>query len=203
MNSIYFLGECMVELKSLNESTMHQSFAGDVYNSAVYLKRCFRDIETGLISAVGRDSLSSRMIAGFEKEGINSKYVFRHESLAPGMYYIETDSAGERRFTYWRNQSAARKIVSFLDDEVLNQLTDCNYFFFSGISLAVIEPYQRKLFWQKLEKLKRLGVKIVFDPNYRARLWGTEKEAVDNFNTAFKLADIVMLSDNSIAIREY
>lgn len=192
MNSIYFLGECMVELKSLNENTMHQSFAGDVYNSAVYLKRCFRDIETGLISAVGKDSLSSRMIAGFEKEGINSKYVFRHESLAPGMYYIETDSAGERRFTYWRNQSAARKIVSFLDDDVLNQLIDCDYFFFSGISLAVIEPYQRKLFWEKLEKLKRFGVKIVFDPNYRARLWGAEREAVDNFNTAFKLADIVL-----------
>lgn len=192
MNSIYFLGECMVELKSISDDTMQQSFAGDVYNSAVYLKRCFRHIDTGLISAVGTDSLSSRMIAGVEKEGIDTRYIFRHEIRSPGMYYIETDPAGERRFTYWRSQSAARKIVSFLDDDVLNKLIDCDYFFFSGISLAVIEPHQRNVFWQKLEKLKRFGVKIVFDPNYRARLWLSEREAVESFNMAFKLSDVVM-----------
>ena len=39
MKNIYFLGECMVELRAMSESKLHQSFAGDVYNSAVYLKR--------------------------------------------------------------------------------------------------------------------------------------------------------------------
>ena len=111
MKRIYFLGECMVELRSIDESTMHQSFAGDVYNSAVYLKRCFADVATSIISVVGQDDLSNKMITQFHQENIDTKFVFRHVSRAPGMYLIETDETGERSFTYWRNESAAKKVV--------------------------------------------------------------------------------------------
>lgn len=52
MNTIYFMGECMVELRAMSAATLHQSFAGDVYNSAVYLKRCFPEVSTSVITAL-------------------------------------------------------------------------------------------------------------------------------------------------------
>lgn len=200
MKNIYFLGECMVELRSTGETTMHQSFAGDVYNSAVYLKRCFSEVATSVVSAVGKDKLSDKMLERFHGENIDTQFVFRHENKAPGMYLIETDDTGERSFTYWRSDSAARKIVEFLSDDVIEQFASGDMFFFSGISLAVIEQSKRTQFWQKAEQLKNAGVKVVFDPNYRARLWKNEQEAKTEFEKAFRISDVLLPGVEDLAV---
>lgn len=196
MKQIHFLGECMVELRSLSstgtESTMGQSFAGDVYNSAVYLKRCFPAINASVVTAVGLDKLSDKMLATFEGEGIDTQYVFRHDTKAPGLYLIETDETGERSFTYWRSDAAARKIMDFLNEDVTSKLAKGDIFFFSGISLAVVEPGAREVLWEKLEKLKRMGVQLVFDPNYRARLWEGPEQARMAFEKALALSDVAL-----------
>lgn len=197
MKHIYFLGECMVELRSIEEqgmenNSMAQSFAGDIYNSAVYLKRCFSDICTSMVTTIGRDTLSNQMLACFESEHLETQCVFRHANKAPGMYLIETDAAGERRFTYWRNDSAARRIMDFINEDVTETLTCGDMFFFSGISLAVIEPLSRDLFWQRLQVIRAAGVKIVFDPNYRSRLWQDSKEAKIQFENALAMSDVTL-----------
>ncbi|XOV78835.1 MAG: sugar kinase [Aestuariibacter sp.] len=192
MNRIHFLGECMVELRILDDTTMGQSFAGDVYNSAVYLKRCYPDIATSIITAIGKDKLSNNMLDCFKSENLDTGFVFQHDSKAPGLYLIETDALGERSFTYWRNDSAARKITGFLNDEVLKKLSPGDLLFLSGISLAVIEENARTAFWDKLKQLKAAGVKIVFDPNYRARLWRDQEQAKEQFHNAFTLSDIAL-----------
>lgn len=192
MKKIYFLGECMIELRSVEESLFKQSFAGDVYNSAVYLKRCFSDIDTYIVTAVCNDTLSNKMVEHFRSESINTEFVFKDEEKRAGMYLIENDDTGERAFTYWRSDSVARRIVRFLNDDVMAKLSAGDMFFFSGISLAVIEADTRALFWQKLETLKKSGTTIVFDPNYRAALWPDSNEAKELFTRAFELSDIAL-----------
>jgi 2-dehydro-3-deoxygluconokinase len=192
MKNIYFLGECMVELRSIDDATMSQSFAGDLYNSAVYFKRCFPEIEASMVTAVGRDNLSQKMLKVFESEKLNTQLVFQHDTKVPGLYLIETDKDGERSFTYWRSDAAARKVVDFLDDAALAQLALGDMLFFSGISLAVIEESARATLWQKLQQIKDAGVKIVFDPNYRARLWRDQEQAKEQFNKAFALSDVAL-----------
>lgn len=197
MKHIYFLGECMVELRPIEEpgianNSMGQSFAGDVYNSAVYLKRCYWDITASMVTAIGRDTLSNQMLNCFESEHLDTQYVYRHADKAPGMYLIETDDAGERRFTYWRNDSAARRIMDFITDDVTAKFTRGDMFFFSGISLAVIESPDRDFFWRQLQVIKAAGVKVVFDPNYRPRLWKDSKEAKVQFENALAMSDITL-----------
>lgn len=192
MKNIYFIGECMVELRAMSAATLHQSFAGDVYNSAVYLKRCFPQVTTSVVTALGQDNLSKKMLERFESEQINTQLVFAHDTKVPGMYYIETDEHGERSFIYWRNDSAAKKVVDFLDADALEQLSQGDMFFFSGISLAIIEESAREDFWKVVKQLKDAGVKIVFDPNYRARLWNSVEETKEQYHLAFTFADIAL-----------
>lgn len=182
----------MVELRAVEAATMHQSFAGDVYNSAVYLKRCFPEITSSIVTAVGHDNLSNKMLEAFAAEQVNTDFVFKHDSKVPGMYLIETDETGERSFTYWRSDAAARKVVDFFSDDVISQFATGDMFFVSGISLAVIEESARDLFWQKLEALAKSNVKVVFDPNYRARLWRDEDQARAAFEKALQLSDIAL-----------
>ncbi len=182
----------MIELRHGENGVMHQSFSGDVYNSAVYLKRCFDNVECSIVTAVGHDGLSNEMLNTFRKADLNTDLVFKHTTKHAGLYIIKIDEQGERSFTYWRSDAAARTIVNFLDDDVLSKFESGDMFFFSGISLAVIEPEARPLFWQKLEQLKQAGVVLVFDPNYRARMWQSEADSKESFNRAFRLAQIAL-----------
>ena len=202
MNNIYVFGECMIELRpastldssinSASSSILKQSFAGDVLNTAVYLKRTFPELNANFISAVGKDKFSTEMLHFFQTEHIGCDFVFQSEHKVPGLYAIETDDTGERTFTYWRENSAAKEVMSFIDTTVIESLSQSDMFFFSGISLAVIHAKDRPLFWQMVTTLKEAGVRIVFDPNYRARMWDTPEQAKEQFEKAFSLADVAL-----------
>ena len=64
MKNIFLFGESMVELLNVSPNaqlpqTLKQSFAGDVFNTAVYLKRVFADMKVNIVTAVGTDEFSS------------------------------------------------------------------------------------------------------------------------------------------------
>ncbi|MFD2164821.1 sugar kinase [Thalassotalea euphylliae] len=202
MKNIYLLGECMVELMTAPAQTeqapssapkdLKQSFAGDVFNTAVYLKRLFKDTQVNMVTAVGNDQFSDDMVSFFEAEHLGTDFVFRSEDKIPGLYAIQLDEHGERSFTYWRNNSAARTIMSFINDDTISTLSEGDIFFFSGISLGVVLPEDREKFWCFISKLKVAGVKIAFDLNYRHQLWASKQEAREQFSIAFKAADILL-----------
>lgn len=194
MKNIYLFGECMIELMAASKeqpaNTMKQSFAGDVFNTAVYLKRTFADSKVHLVTAVGKDQFSLDMIQYFESENIGTEFVYQSDTKIPGLYSIQLDEQGERSFTYWRENSAARQVMQHITDDAISQLSKGDMFFFSGISLAVIEPPARNSFWSLIDKLKAAGVQIVFDPNYRPRLWSGAQEAQEQFELALEKSDL-------------
>ncbi|WP_068545701.1 sugar kinase [Thalassotalea crassostreae] len=196
MKNMFLFGECMIELmttaKGTSENTMKQSFAGDVFNSAVYLKRAFSEVSVHLVTAVGKDQFSLNMIEYFKRENIETEFVFQSETKIPGLYSIQLDDSGERSFTYWRENSAARQVMQHIDEAAIAQLSKGDMFFFSGISLAVVEPEARDSFWGLVDSLKAAGVDIVFDPNYRARLWQSEAEAKEQFENAFARSNVLL-----------
>ncbi|NVK26259.1 MAG: sugar kinase [Gammaproteobacteria bacterium] len=197
MKKVVLFGECMVELKQNQGAyqvpmAMSQGFAGDVFNAAVYLKRWFADIQVQLLTALGTDEMSQHMKDYFESEGLNNDLVLTSETKIPGLYSIQTDSSGERSFTYWRSDSAARYTLSLLEETAISQLKQADMFFFSGISLAIIQPEHRDQFWQLLWQLKDAGVEIVFDPNYRGRLWSSIEDTKSQYDLALQVSDKVL-----------
>ncbi len=197
MKKVVLFGECMIELKQTgNENTvpvqMQQAFAGDVFNAAVYLTRCFNDIDIQLFTALGLDDYSKNMKDYLVAENVGTDLILTSQDKIPGLYSIQTDATGERSFTYWRNDAAARYAIQLLTDDVIEKLKQSDMFVFSGISLAVIKPELREAFWQLLVQLKDAGVEIVFDPNYRARLWADKEETKAQYELALQVSDYVL-----------
>lgn len=196
MTSIVCFGECMVELRSVqhgeNERQIFQGFAGDVYNTCVYLKRIFGEVNVEFATQVGSDTLSQEMIEQFELEHIGHKFVTQDQTRSPGLYWITTDGVGERSFTYWRDNSAARFHMQEIDENVIAELAKHQWLFISGISLAVIQPHLRSVFWNMVKQLKSRGVKLIFDPNYRPKLWASPEETKEQYATAFELCDLAL-----------
>ncbi len=192
MKSIILMGECMVELRREGHDEIVQSFAGDVYNAGVYLKRCNPEIQVQLATQIGTDTLSEQMLTVFTDEGIIDDLVLQTPHRLPGLYWVNTDSEGERSFLYWRENAAARWQVEHYNDEYITQLKQVDIFFFSGISLAILQPEHRQRFWEVLRELKAAGVTIAFDPNYRPKLWASVADTKTQYDMAFSLCDIAL-----------
>lgn len=195
MKNIFLFGECMVELLNVSPNaqlpqTLKQSFAGDVFNTAVYLKRVFSDMKVNIVTAVGTDEFSTNMVEYFQQQSIETDFVYRSDDKIAGLYSIKTDSDGERTFTYWRENSAAKQVMKSIDSTEIDKMSQGDVFFFSGISLAVVTPEDRPKFWEMVEQLKSKGVQIIFDPNYRARMWTSPDEAKQQYHQAFTLSNI-------------
>ena len=117
----------MIELLQNNGVINEQGFAGDFYNTAVYLKRLFPAISTRLLSAIGQDEMSGKMLKTFENENLDIQHVFKLADQQPGIYLVQTDDEGERSFLYWRENSAARQVIKSLSDEVIKTLSEDSF----------------------------------------------------------------------------
>ena len=183
------IGECMVELAPAGEGLLRQGFAGDTFNTAWYLKRQRPDWAVDYLSAVGTDAISEAMLAFMQGAGIGTAHVARRADRTVGLYLISLQN-GERSFSYWRGQSAARTLAE--DAGALEQgLMGAGLAVFSGITLAILLPEGRA---RLLAALKGFAGVVAFDPNMRARLWGGAEEMKAAVMAAAGVADVVLPS---------
>lgn len=181
------------DLKSVPD--IPRKFSGDTLNTLTYMARLLdRDMaELFYITALGADADSAAMLAAWEAEGINTRYVRRFRDKLPGSYTISTGPGGERQFDYDRDKSAARDL--FRDDFAANlesSLRGFHLLYLSGISFAILSPGYRESLLILLKSLRRTGVTIVYDPNYRSVLWRSAGEARDWANSVYCETDVVL-----------
>lgn len=165
MQRIASIGECMVELSPRAQGLFGLGFGGDTLNTAVYLARLGQAVD--YITALGDDALSDRMIAAWAAEGVGTVEVRRVAGRLPGLYLIETDDKGERRFHYWRDQAPARDLFAGAAPD----LAPYGLIYLSGISLAIYGEADRARLLAALDAARARGARIAFDTNYRPRLW--------------------------------
>lgn len=197
MKKIAFLGECMIELNGEPFGAMQQVYGGDTLNTATYLARISHLSQSHIyyVTALGTDKISQSMQNYWQKDGINTDLVLNDPHHQPGLYLIQLDHTGERTFLYWRNQSAARYLLQHPHyDEVLSQLEKMDYLFLSGISVAILPESDRHKLISQLTMLKQKGVKIIFDSNYRPKLWGEFSEAQVYYQKLYALTDIALVT---------
>lgn len=193
MLRIASIGECMIELSSAGDHLWRQKFAGDTYNTAVYLARLLTPghAEVAYITALGDDPISDEMITNWRSEGVDTGGVQRLPGRLPGLYAIQTDADGERQFFYWRDRAAAR---SLMDDgaAVEAALASAGMIYLSGITLAILQPDARAALLAALRRARDRQCQIAFDPNFRPRLWPEQEIARSVFDEVMSLATMAM-----------
>ncbi|EGJ08937.1 sugar kinase [Rubrivivax benzoatilyticus] len=168
------IGECMVELQERADGSVSQAFGGDTLNTAVYMARLGQRLGRFVhyVSAIGDDPFSSAMAEFWRAQGVDDSLTMRRTGRRPGLYFIKTDAAGERRFFYWRGEAAVREAFECEgSDALLESLASFDAIYLSGISLAVLRPASRERLLVRLADLAAAGKTIDFDCNYRPLLW--------------------------------
>ena len=204
-NNVAVIGECMLEVSSMgagrDQSSLPAglSFGGDTLNTAIYLARLGADVD--YVSALGDDDMSSWMLSQWRAEGVGCKLVTRQQNAVPGLYMIQIDEQGERSFLYWRSNSPATHMFDNAAEAegIFEKLSAYQHIYLSGISLAIYTEAARHRLFDFLKRYRAKGGDVIFDGNYRPRLWASPEVARDAYEKMYCLADLVLPTDEDEA----
>ena len=187
----------MIELKQAEHGLFSRGYGGDTLNTAVYLARL--GAGTDYITALGDDPLSDEMVAGWAEEGVGTQRVLRLAGKLPGLYMIQTDDRGERRFFHWRESAAARRLMDLPETAgILDSLSGYEIVYLSAITLSLYTDDGRARLFAGIKRARESGARFVFDTNFRARGWPDLNLARAVFQDAFATANIVLASTEDL-----
>lgn len=179
------IGEPMVELgraertDAEDASLWRMGYAGDVLNTLWYARACLpaeaeeNGWTTSLFTRLGADPFSEGLKSFLVRNGIDTSCVQTDQKRSVGLYAIELLDGGERRFSYWRSNSAARLLAD--DAAALRKAAKAaDVVYASGITLAILPNEGRERLIACLAEVKADGRLAVFDPNIRPALWESE-----------------------------
>ncbi len=196
LHKIACIGEVMIELVTDADGRAAVGVAGDTFNTAVYLRRLLRGPETRVsyVTALGTDPYSQRILAAMRDHGLDADHVELRADRVPGLYAIDTDAAGERSFTYWRSNSAARTLFAEPCTVPLAALDGFDLVFLSGITMAILPPDMRRLLIDRIDRFRAAGGRFAYDSNHRPALWDSAEAAREINAALWSRADIALPS---------
>jgi 2-dehydro-3-deoxygluconokinase len=169
------IGESMVVFTAQTDGMMRyaQSFSkkigGAESNVAVGLARLGHSC--GWISKVGNDEFGQSIISFLKGEDVDTSRVLTAEKSPTGIYFKELRRPNDIRVYYYRKGSAASTLSPVdLDREYISK---AKYLHITGITPALSEDCRNTIF-EAIKIAKNYGVKIIFDPNLRTKLWDEE-----------------------------
>lgn len=185
------VGECMIEMSGGEDGLYRLGYAGDTLNTAWYARaKLGTNWDVDYVTALGDDLYSQQMVEFFAENGIGTDHIQKVENRRPGLYLIH-QAEGDRHFTYWRGQSAAKLMAE--QPGVLNDaLAGADIAYFSGISLAILGSRARGKLMKALDLARQGGARVAFDPNERPLLWTSSAVMGSTITAAAVLADVVL-----------
>ena len=199
MLDITTIGEILIDLTQTgtDERGIPQFAAnpgGAPANLAVAASRL--GAKTAFIGKVGHDSFGDYLKNVLAENHVDVSALktdpVQHTTLA----VVSVDKTGERDFSFYRDPSADVNLSAEDVPEAL--LKDTRILHFGSVSLTA-EP-ARSATMHAARQAKALGKIVSYDPNYRARLWKSEAEAIEQMKAPLPLADILKVSDEELPL---
>lgn len=180
------LGEAMIELNQRQAGGDYvQGFGGDTSNVAIAAAR--NDLASGYVSAVGTDPFGDLLIDLWQREGVATDFVSRHEGAPTGIYFV-THGADGHRFSYRRAGSPASLMTPA--DLPVQALKEAKILHLSAISQAISASACDTAF-AAIGIAREAGRLVSYDTNLRLSLWPLERARAIIHATAAK-ADILL-----------
>lgn len=151
---------------------------------------------TAFIGKVGDDSYGALLKDCLARNGVDASGVVTDRERPTTLAVVSLDERGERRFSFYRNQSAD---VALTKEEISAELLNsARILHFGSVSLTA-DP-SRSATLSAVRTAKAQGTLVSYDPNYRARLWSDEREAVRQMLAPLPLVDILKVSDEELPL---
>jgi 2-dehydro-3-deoxygluconokinase len=127
--------------------------------------------------------------------------VVRVPGRLPGLYVIDIGDKGERRFFYWRQNSAARLLFELPEtSEIAAALPRYDLIYLTGVSLSLYGETGRARLFDVLDRARAQGRRVAFDTNFRPRGWPDVEVARLAYREALQRSDMVLASSEDLEL---
>ncbi len=198
MKDIVTVGEILIDLTNSGRKDGVPLYTanpgGAPANVAVAAARLGAD--TAFIGKVGKDYFGDFLRSTLLENGVDASGMLTDEEARTTMAVVSLSETGERSFSFYRRNCAD---VLLRSDEIsLGLLSDTHILHFGSVSLTDEPSRSATVF--AAEKAKEFGATVTYDPNYRANLWKSEAQAVEQMKSVLGKIDILKISDEELPL---
>ncbi len=198
MKDIVTIGEILIDLTFSgreNDIPVYTANPGGApANVAVAAARL--GAETAFIGKVGNDFYGDFLRKTLEKNNVDTAFMLTDDSARTTLAVVSVSETGERSFSFYRKNCADTLLSSSEIDTDL--LGNTRFLHFGSVSLTDEPSRSATLF--AAEKAKEFCAAVTYDPNYRANLWNSEQEAVEQMKSVLGMVDILKISDEELPL---
>ena len=198
MKDIVTIGEILIDLTYSgreNGIPVYKANPGGApANVAVAAARLGAD--TAFIGKVGDDYYGDFLRKTMQENGVDISGMLTDSAAGTTLAVVSLSDSGERSFSFYRKNCADTLLDS--GEVSLDLLGDTKFLHFGSVSLTDEPSRSATLF--AAQKAKELGATVTYDPNYRAALWNSEAEAVEQMKSVLGMVDILKISDEELPL---
>lgn len=191
------LGELLIDMTNNGVSDSGNDLfeanpGGAPCNVLAMLKRFGHSVS--FIGKVGDDIFGRKLKDTLDEVGISTENLLMDKDVRTTLAFVKTFADGDRDFSFYRNPGADMMLRK---DEVNPSLIEqAKIFHFGTLSMTHEMPREATVY--ALERAKKSGAIITFDPNLREPLWNSLDEAKEQVVKGLEYCDYLKISDNEI-----
>ena len=199
MSKLVCMGELLIDFQSKGTATLKNTdefvkkAGGAPANVCVQAKRLGCDCM--YLSQVGGDAFGEFLIDTLADEGINTEFIRKNNNYDTSLAFVSFGAGGERQFAFYRKTAADLYFTSEQFEEVVFSRGDI--FEFGSVALSTEEA--RTAHDYVIDKAKKAGSLVCFDPNLRFNLWKDRYELKKVVLSYAKAADVMKVGDDELA----
>lgn len=170
------LGETLLRYSTkkghrLSELDFDVHIGGSETNIAVSLSQF--GFRTKLLTKLPKHELGNAVISFLNSFKVDTSAIIRSD-MRIGSYFLETGSGNRTSQVIYDRSNSAMTSFSLDDINLEDTFKDISVFVVSGITVALNEKVENTVL-KMLEYCNDNNITVVYDSNYRAKLWSVEK----------------------------
>lgn len=192
---IYCVGEILADMigrPTANGFVYSRRAGGAPFNVACAANKLGASV--GFAGAVGNDLIGDYLLSFAQQQAFASLSLEKKMTRNTTLAFVELDEAGERRFSFYR-ENTADICLPRLSEKIL-----ANTRIVHLGSLMLSSPRGRRYASETMKRAHRLGCLVSFDVNYREDIFPDPQSAKAIFAAYLAQADIVKFSEEEVGI---
>ena len=198
MSKLYSIGELLIDFQSVGTGGLKDTKQFVKNAGGAPANVCVQAVKLGqkavYLTKVGGDGFGDFLIEALRGEGVDTSHILRSDKYDTSLAFVSLKEDGEREFVFYRKAAADLhftaeefKDIEFEKGDILE---------FGSVALKTAEAKRAHL--ALIEKAKKAGATVCFDPNLRFNLWDSASELKSAVNEFLPYADVVKVGADEL-----
>ncbi len=198
MSKLYAIGELLIDFMPLDRASFKDTAQFERKAGGAPANVCVQATKLGINSAyltkVGKDGFGDFLIETLKNEGVDVGYISQSNEYNTSLAFVSLTKEGEREFVFFRKAAAD---LYFTEDD-FKDVEFCEGDALEYGSVALQTEVARNTHRYLIDKAKKAGALVFFDPNLRFNLYKDKEELKSIVKDFAVYADIIKVGEDEL-----